>query len=136
MRLKIFSGRHFLWLPLVLCLAASPALAAQKACKEGVKGTIEGEIRGWVDGSNDRLWVTIDDTGWDCVRFVIAVDKAQKKKCLPGGHGRATGIMTLHDKRNVEGSWSLTDVGPGKGKGMTSSFSCGGPRAEDLIPKK
>ena len=135
MSLRIFRFRHFLWLPLVLCVATSPALAAQKACKDGVKATIEGEIRGWVD-ANDRLWVTIDDTAWDCVEFVIAVDKTQEKTCLPGGHGRATGIMTKHDRHNLDRGWTLTDNGPGKGKGMTSSFTCGAPRAEDLIPKK
>src|SRR6516165_9823010 len=136
MSLRIFRFRHFLWLPLVLCVATSPAHAAQKACKDGVKATIEGEIRGWVDG-NDRLWVTIDDPSWNCVQFVIAVKKAQAKACRPLGHGRATGIMTEHDKRNQQRGWTLTDEGSGgKGSGLTSSFSCGAPQAEDLKPKK
>jgi hypothetical protein len=136
MRLKIVSFRHFVFVLLIpLCLTAPPALAAAKACKEGVKATIEGEIRGWVDG-NDRLWVTIDDTSWNCVEFVIAVDMAQKKTCLPGGHGRATGIMSRDDKRNQKRGWTLTDEGSGgKGKGMTSSFSCEAPQAENLKPK-
>lgn len=118
----------------LLLLVTPHAHAATQACKDGVKATIEGEIRGWADG-NDRLWVTIDDTSWDCLQFVIAVKKTEAKSCQPGGHGRATGIMTLHDRRNMDGSWNLTDDGPGKGPGLTSSFYCGGPRAEDVRPK-
>jgi len=131
MRLKIVSFRHFLWLSLIpLCLTATPALAAQKACKEGVKATIEGQVRSWVD-LNDRLWVMIADPSWDCLHFVIAVKKAQGKACQVnlGGIGRATGIMTRKDRRNANGEWTVTDEGSGgNGPGLTSTFSCS-PRA-------
>jgi len=133
-RKAFLAALSFALLPL---LAMPQAHAATQACKDGIKATVEGEIRGWTDGTNDRLWVTIDDTGWDCVEFVIAVPKTQKETCQPLGHGRATGIMSAHDKRNMNRGWTITDEGSGgKGKGMTSSFSCGAPRAEDLKPKK
>jgi hypothetical protein len=123
-----------LLVPLLL-LAMPQAHAATQACKDGVKATIEGEIRSWVL-NKDRVWVTIDDTDWSCVQFIIAVKKAQANACQPGGHGRATGIMALHDGRNQNRGWTLTDEGAGgKGPGLTSSFSCGGPRAEDQKPK-
>jgi hypothetical protein len=120
---------------LLLSLAAHPAHAAAQACKEGAKATISGEISKWED-FNGRLWVTINDTSWDCAGFMIAVKRTEKTRCQPGGHGTATGIMTQHDKNNIDGSWSLTDNGPGKGAGMTSTFTCGPRRAEDSMPKK
>jgi len=131
-----FKRRHLLLFVLLLpFMAVPPAHAAAQVCKEGVKGTIEGEIRSWAD-MNDRVWVAIDDPSWNCIQFVIAVKKAQAKACQPLGHGRATGIMTRHDRRNIDGSWTLTDEGSGgHGPGLTSSFSCGGPRAEDSKPK-
>jgi hypothetical protein len=119
---------------LLLLFVAPPSLAATQVCKDGVKATIEGEIRGWSDAGS-RLWVMIDDTSWDCAHFVIAVNIAQEKACQPGGHGRATGILTRHDPRNMDGAWNLTDDGSGKGPGFTSSFSCSGPQADDARPK-
>jgi YD repeat-containing protein len=61
-----FQRKHLIWLLSLLLpfMAAPPAHAAAQACKEGVKATIEGEIRGWTDG-NDTAFGVIKNTGTD-----------------------------------------------------------------------
>ncbi len=120
MRFTLFS------LALLLLLSAPHAHAATKDCKEGVKATIEGEVREMSDAGN-RIWLYVDDYSWDCAHIYVVVTRAQAKPCMAHGHARATGTLTRKDKHNMEGFWSLTDESAGKGPRMTKTFSCTGP---------